>query len=287
MSTVIAAIDPGTRNHRPLFFATLTIGLAVSLPVIYATLTLIEFASHLWPLAAIPLHVVAVLATVAGSYITLKYPQDRKRSHNAAHQNSSHTNRIPRAVRCALATAGLVGLVVSFSELCRNLALRFGGFTATQMGFWHWLQFGVSVVVDNVTFGALQASGWQASEIQPIEPWSRALAWAYTVALALMGLGIIGHWIKAAGEREFNSDQARRKTYFKFLVPRLLWLVLALVWILPTLVFGGAAVSGALTWQSAVSGVQVGVPIVLGVWLGWQSLLALRGPRLRNRAVVR
>lgn len=170
-----------------------------------------------------------------------------------------------------------VALVAGFGGLCRQLNFTVGGFSASQMGYWHWVRLGFSWLLDNVLFNASQIFGWQVSDIQANVLWSKVLIFAFNIALDALALATIVRYVQL-----FRANQGGRRTvkyahfdYWMALVVNGVEFVLAALWIVPTVIFLGAVVEQDLSLDVAWSYVRLGIPVVLGGWLVIHALWGL------------
>lgn len=72
------------------------------------------------------------------------------------------------------------------SELFRRLYLRSGGFSSPNADVGHWLLFGVSQFVDDVSFGAASGLGWHISDIHPVDQWATNAVLAFNIFLQVI-----------------------------------------------------------------------------------------------------
>ncbi len=174
------------------------------------------------------------------------------------------------------APSALVILVVAFCELCRLLALSVGGFTSQGTGYWHWLRYGASWALDNGLFNASEIFDWHLSEIHATVAWSRFLVLAFNVALEVLAIAAILRYASFFWKKRNEATaEVPQSGHVAYLMSRLGRLLLAAIWLAPTLVFIGAIAEDGLALDATWSATRAILPVFLGAWLTWQSLLAL------------
>jgi hypothetical protein len=78
-----------------------------------------------------------------------------------------------------------------FGEFSCQLNYLIGGFDAPGAGFWDWAWYGLSWVVDSISFNTSRIFGWNLSDIHANAFWSQLLVLAFNVTLALVVIAAI------------------------------------------------------------------------------------------------
>lgn len=99
-------------------------------------------------------------------------------------------------------------LVVSFSQLCKYLALSLhGGFSPPISGYWSWFSFGLSQLLDNALYGVFSAYNITLSEVHAIAIWSQTLVFVFNLILSsLVVAAILGEFRLIWQTKETSSS---------------------------------------------------------------------------------
>lgn len=233
--------------------------LAVMIPIAFIALGLIESLGLLWrPIAG----VLYLLLLVAGMFILLI---------------SGFELVEPGEEEVAVGLVVVSGLfvIVSFSQLSRYLYLWFGGFTASQSGYWHWLRFGIANVLESVLFDIPAIYNWNVTEIRGITFWSQTLVFLFRTSIEFL---VVAQLIRAIGFAKTawrNVPPSQHDHYLGFMFSKLGRLLVFAIWAIPLFIGIGAIANDGLSLDSTVIAFKLGSPIAFGVWLTWESLRAL------------
>jgi hypothetical protein len=171
----------------------------------------------------------------------------------------------------ALSCGALLALVVGFSQLCKHLSFYFGGFSPTTDNFWDWTRFGVSWLTDNVLANLSQIFQWHISDIQAVSVWSEVLVWVFNVVLDVLAIVTV---VQAFNRARSNRGRAQRELpngYVGFLLLGLGELLIAVLWIVPFLLFIGAIAERDLSLGASWPAIRNSALPVIGLWLLWRS----------------
>jgi len=237
---------------------------------LYGLLALIEASSSLWRPLSIFLYSVLIVVISIISFGVLV-------------QKVADNGKIEREAPIGLAWVllSVPALLVAFSQMSKQLYLLYGGFVATQTGYWHWLRWGVDQALDNVLFDIPSIYGWNITEIHPIVFWSRTIVFLLNIELELIVIAALVRQFQLV--RESLSESKTPKTpktlshtnYMTFIFNALGKLLLLGCWLVPTLIALDAIVRDQLVLESLRSVARFGLLTILGAWLGWYSLRAL------------
>lgn len=259
-------VDGSQRRILYIDLAQLSGFFAKGLPGTFLALAAIEFTSFVWRPIAIVLYAVAFVVSSAYSLLLLRF--DSRVGHDILETPWLEISQIGRGYGLPFVLSSLVAILVSFSELCRHLTLQFGGFAANQMGYWHWLRFGVSWIADNVLFNSSQILGWDVSEIRPIEPWAQILTVVFNVSLDLAAIAAVVKWLQIVRSIRFiRHDFAT--AYSSYIYARLFSLVNVSMPLILSIVFIVAIIEDGVSMQQVSTAIYyVALPLI-GLWLTW------------------
>jgi hypothetical protein len=101
----------------------------------------------------------------------------------------------------------LVGVIVTFSGLCRHWYLAYGGFTSSSADFWAWQGYGVEWLLDNYSLNLTQIFHWRLSDIQASALGSRVLVFGFNVVLDVVAVRSIVLLSQSMGKELALIDQ--------------------------------------------------------------------------------
>jgi len=242
--------------------------LALFSPALYLVLGLVEASSYLWRPLAIFLYVLLLLFGLLLAW-GVSIP-----SVGSSQDESSDTE-----LTLTFTFIGVVAVLVSFSQLARHLAILRGGFTFDQNGYWHWLRFGISNLLESVLLDIPAIYEWNLSEIRATSAWSRTWIFLFRTTIELVVVGIFWGQVMRARRAHRRVSRSPAKNYFDLILPVVGGLFLAMWWGLPIAVGVGAIVNDGLSIRATWLAIKTGAPAVLGFLLAWNGLrgLALTG----------
>jgi hypothetical protein len=82
----------------------------------------------------------------------------------------------------------LLGVLVTFSELCRHWSMSYGGFTASRTDFFSWQWRGVEWLLDNYTLNLTQVFDWRFTDIHADALGPRLLVFAFNVVIDIVAV---------------------------------------------------------------------------------------------------
>ena len=130
--------------------------------------------------------------------------------------------------------------------------------------------------LDNGLFNASEIFDLHLSEIHATVAWSRFLVLAFNVALEVLAIAAILRYASFFWKKRNEATaEVPQSGHVAYLMSRLGRLLLAAIWLAPTLVFIGAIAEDGLALDATWSATRAILPVFLGAWLTWQSLLAL------------
>jgi hypothetical protein len=98
---------------------------------------------------------------------------------------------------------------LAFGEFSRQLNYVIGGFDARGAGYWDWAWFGLSWLVDSISFNASRIFGWTLSDIHASALWSQLLLLAFNLTLALVVIAAIVQFYQLI--RGYSAQRAADK----------------------------------------------------------------------------
>lgn len=255
----------------------LAVGLALGLPILYALLLLVEATRYIWTPVSIVLYSLVILVSLAILLATASSSRQAKAKNVTVAEN-----------RAAIVILAAIALLVSFSQLSKHLYVLFGGFSANNLGYWHWLRYGFANLFEGVLFDIPAIYNWGVSEIQPTAFWSQTLVFVFRTSLEfLIVVNILDQVRHARRIRSKPQQQEDKQTYFQFLIARIGGLLITVLWSIPTLIALEAIASDGLYIESSWAAIRLGAPVGFGMWLAWQSLRGVsRFSGLRNRLLA-
>lgn len=183
----------------------------------------------------------------------------------------------------ALPIIGGTAVLVGFSQLSRHLSILLGGFTSDQLGYWHWLRFGISTLLESVLFDLPTIFEWQVSEIRPISTWSRVFIFVFRTIVEFFVVVTILRQSKMAwkvGVRQpLATPKNRPRNYFALIILTIKDLVIFALWGIPIVIGIAAVVNDGLSYNDVWSLTQLAIPVFLSIWLVLCGLRGLSLPR--------
>jgi len=184
------------------------------------------------------------------------------------------------AANLALALLGGIVVLVGFSQVNRHLSFLLGGFTAEQMGYWHWLRFGLSNLLESVLFDIPTIYEWNFSEIRAVSTWSHTLVFVFRATIEFLVVVTILHQAKRAWKIwviQPRRSKTSPKNYLGLIIPKAGELLLMIFWGLPIAIGIVAVINNGLSLEITWSFVKLAAPVLFGVWVTWHSLRGLVG----------
>jgi len=245
--------------------------LAFGVPLLLLLMALVEGSSYIWrPLAVIVYIVVSLFGVLLIAFAN--YPS------NAADKYGIHE------MEAALTLLGGLAVLISFSQVSRHLYLLAGGFSANQIGYWHWLRYGFSNLLESVLFDVPAIYEWNISEIKAIAGWSRTILFLFRTTIEFIVVAAVLSQARLAWKRRANTSKNNQaRNYFAFILPKAGALILVGLWGVPLAIGIGAVISDGLSLASTWTAIRLGTPVVFGIWLALQSLRALWVPSVWNK----
>lgn len=264
----IAPFSPG------FTFGELSAWLALGVPVLCLFMALIEGSSYIWRPIAIVLYAILLLLGIfliaVASIVVADIPSDTG-------------NKFGTEAEFALTLLGAIAVLVAFSQASRHLYLIVGGFFADQAGYWHWLRFGFSNLLESLLFDIPTIYDWNISEIKATYTWSRTIVFIFRTTIEFLVVAGILRQIRIAWKERQNTPPKTPQNYFEIIAPKMGELILMALWGLPIAIGIGAVVTDGLSLESTWSAIKLGTPVVAGIWLAWHSLRGLGSPGLWNK----
>lgn len=264
----VAPFSPG------FTFGELSVWLALGVPVLCLLMVLIEGSSYIWRPIAIVLYVILLLLGIFLIAVALIAIADTP---------SDTGSKYGTEGEFALTLLGAIAVLVAFSQVSRHLYLLVGGFFADQAGYWHWLRFGFSNLLESILFDIPAIYDWHISEIRAINTWSRSVVFIFRTIIEFLVVAGILRQARIAWKERHNTPKKPPRNYFEIIVPKTGELILIALWGLPIAIGIGAVVADGLSLEFTWSAVKLGTPVAVGVWLGWHSLRGLGLPGLGNK----
>lgn len=259
--------EPNHEIPRPttpgegLTFKELSFYLAIWIPITFCVLGLIEALSLLWRPIAIVLYLILLLFSLLIMFGMRISPNIGKIGEEE--------------VDVALFFVSTIFLLVSFSQLSRHLYLQFGGFQADQVGYWHWLRFGIQNILESILLDIPAIYDWNISEIRAITFGSRTLLFLFRTSLELMVITQLLQLIRFAKNNWRILPSSQHKFFHSYLLSGLGKLIILGIWSIPISICVGAIANDGFSIQSAISVLKICLPLVFGFWLAWTSLVGM------------
>jgi hypothetical protein len=235
--------------------------LAALIPLTFLVLGVVEVSSYLWsPIAAVLYLVIlgAGLFWLVGSGLSEEFATP------GAEEMST-----------GFILVAAILVVVSFSQLGRYLNTWFGGFTANQSSYWHWMRFGIANTLEAVLFDVPAIYRWNISEITAISFWSQTLLFLFRTSLEFLVVVQIVRAIAFAKESWRNVSAGHSKHYLGFIFSDLGRLLVLAIWVIPLVISIGAIANDGLSLESTIGAFKYVLPIAFAIWFAWESLRAL------------
>lgn len=183
----------------------------------------------------------------------------------------------------ALPIIGGIAVLVGFSQLSRHLSILLGGFTSNQLGYWHWLRFGFSTLLESVLFDLPTIFEWQLSEIRPISTWSRVFIFLFRTTVEFFVVVTILRQSKTAwkvwARQPLATPKNHPRNFFALIILTVKDLVIFALWGLPIVIGIAAVVNDGLSYNNVWSLTQLAIPVFLGIGLVLCGLRGLGLPR--------
>ncbi len=238
--------------------------LAVFGPVLYVVLALAEASSYVARPITIILYIGLLLFGLL--FIAMGNIPSTTPSQDAGDE-----------MEFAFTLVGAIAVLVSFSQLARHLTILQGGFAFDELGYWHWLRFGLSNLLEAALFDTPAIYEWNLSEIRPISNWSRTLVFLFRTTIELVVVAAVLRQVAIARKTRHQLPKNQATSYFGMVLPTLGSLLLIAWWGLPLAVGIGAVVNDGLSFAATWSTIKTGTPVVLGFLLAWHGLRGLFG----------
>jgi len=263
------------QKSAPLFspgftFGELSAWLAFGVPALCLLIALIEGSSYIWRPLAIILYTVLLLL---GIFIIIgsNLPDTTEKDDDLVEFD------------LALTLLGSITVLVGFSQIGRHLSFLIGGFYSEQMGYWHWLRFGFSNLLESVLFDIPSIYEWNLSEIRAISTWSRTMVFVFRTSIEFLVVAMILRQARIALKKRYSAPKSPPKNYFAMIFPKAGEVILLVLWGLPIAIGIGAVVNDGLSLESTWSVIKLGIPVAFGIWLAWHSFRGLGLPGLWNK----
>jgi hypothetical protein len=240
--------------------------LALGVPISYILLTLAELSSYVWTPLSISLYVVLIMLAI----LVMRGINSRPSVINAMEQDFLYE------LSMTFTIMGFILAMACFSQICRHLYILFGGFDADNADYWHWLRFGVSNLLDSTLFDVPDIFEWNFSEIKATSFWSRTIVFIFRTSLEFLIIAGILRQVGVARNNWQKPSVSKSSSYIAFVLSKLLSLLLACVCLIPIAVSVGAIANDGLSLEASWQTTRFAALIVLGLWLSWYSLLAIK-----------
>ncbi|HEY7021168.1 MAG TPA: hypothetical protein VH349_08625 [Ktedonobacterales bacterium] len=196
-------------TEEPVGCFTLAGYLAGTLGAAYTLLAIAEWVSSLSAGGAVVVYALVLVLTLIFVVIALYLDDDwfAKAKTDPARRNAG----------IAFAASIFVLLVGAFGGLCRHLFLLFGGFSASRLGYWDWLRYSISWVLDNGLFNTAQIFDWQVSDIHATAIWARVLALIFNITLEILAFGALFTYIRVYRDNWRGWNWRAYAGYWEFL----------------------------------------------------------------------
>ncbi|MBC7261140.1 MAG: hypothetical protein H5T63_03920 [Chloroflexi bacterium] len=275
-SKTIVGQEPAPLFSPGFTFGELSWRLALGVPVLCMLMALIEGSSYIWRPVAIALYVILLLLGISAIAVVLIAVDD-------ASDTSDTSSKYGTEAEFALALLGSIAVLVAFSQVSRHLYLIVGGFIADQSGYWHWLRFGFSNLLESILFDIPAIYDWGISEIRATSTWSRTVVFVFRTTIEFLVVAGILRQARIAWKTRHRAPKSPPNNYFALILPKVGNLILIALWGLPIAIGIGAVVNDGLSLESTWSVIKLGTPVAFGIWLAWHSLRGLGMPGLWNK----
>ncbi len=255
------------QEPAPLFSPGFTFGelsglLAFGVPVLCVLMALIEGSSYIWRPIAIVLYIALLLFGILLIGFA-NFPSDATKKYGAFE------------MEFALTLLGGIAVLVGFSQVGRHLSLLVGGFVSQQAGYWHWLRFGFSNMLESVLFDIPAIYEWNLSEIKPTSTWARTAVFVFRTTIEFLVVAMILRQARIAWKKRHSASKNPPSNYFALILPKAGELILVALWGIPIAIGIGAIINDGLSLESTWSVIKLGTPVAFGIWLAWHSLRGL------------
>ncbi len=187
------------------------------------------------------------------------------------------------ADKLALTLLGCIAVLVGFSQVSRHLSFLIGGFISEGTGYWHWIRFGFSNLLESVLFDVPAIFEWDLSEIRATSTWSRTIVFIFRLAIEFLVVAMILRQVRIAPRKLRITHREQPNNYFALILPKLGQLTLTALWVIPIMIGIVAVFNDGIATKAILSVIKLGVPLVFGLWLAWHSLHGLALPGLKNK----
>ncbi|GCE28270.1 hypothetical protein KDA_37540 [Dictyobacter alpinus] len=259
----------GAELDEIIFFS---IFMALGSFVIYVLLACIEALSRLWNPLSIACYGFLLLLASFIMYVYLMEGEFTKKENAPFH--------------LSMTLLGVIVTLVSFSQVCRHVAIEFGGFAAHQNGYWHWLRFGLAHMLDSSLFNMPSSYDWSISEIEPTTVWTRTLVFLFDLCTQVFIVAVVLQRLQVTRKQWGKRKATKRIQYGTFLLSHAKTWILIVTWGLPLIFFLGVIVHDGFSWLGAWTAMTVSLPVCLACWLIWYSLMALTLRGKRNKLLA-
>jgi hypothetical protein len=242
----------------------LALGLALGLPFLYGLLLLVEATKYIWIGVSIASYGLVILVAVSNLLAI-----------GLTNRKAQVTNARRVETQAGIAVLCGIALLVAFSQFSKHLYVVYGGFSANNLGYWHWLRYGFANLFEGVFFDIPAIYNWGVSEIQPTVFWSQTLVFIFRTSLEFLIVATILGQVRQARKLRGKPLPKDHQTYLQFLFAGARGLLLLVLWAIPTVIGIGAVASDGLYMESSWLAIRLSAPVVLGAWLAWQSLRGL------------
>lgn len=263
------------QESAPSFSPGFTLGelsgwLALGVPALYLLIALVEGSSYIWRPIAVVLYIALLLFGIL-LVAFANFPSDTAEKYGVFE------------LEFALTLLGGIAVLVGFSQVSRHLSVLTGGFISEQTGFWHWLRFGFSNLLESVLFDIPTIYEWNLSEIRATNTWSRTVVFVFRTSIEFLVVAMVLRQARIAWKKRHSEPKNPPHNYFALILPKAGELILTALWGLPIAIGIGAVANDGLSLESTWSVIKLGTPVAFGIWLAWHSLRGLGLPGLWNK----
>jgi len=307
--------------RRGFAFSELSRELALGMPALCLLMALIEGSSYIWRPIAIVLYagsilfgfmliykmdflgifdviedivivflhaIIIVLAKLTNDtdlyrYLQFKEKIDEKYENDWEKYELEHFS----AMDISSVLLGGILILVGFSQIGRHLSFLVGGFISEQMGYWHWLRFGFSTLLESVLFDLPTIYEWNISEIKAGSIWSRTFVFVFRTTIEFMAVAMILRQANRVWKfwlTQPSKINTPHKNYLTLILPKCAELLIMALWGLPIACGIVGVVKDGLSLKFICFFIKLATPVLFGFWISWRSLRGLmRLPGLWNK----
>lgn len=247
-------------------------------PLTYIFFYFCEVSSLLWRPLSVLLYILLALFTLVFVIISTE---------TAGNKDGVEKRDFESDLALAIVSTAII--VVCVSQISRHMYIMFGGFTANQDGYWHWVRFGLAHTLDGVLLGIPSVYGWRITEIRPVALWSQTFFIIFHILLALFSVNRTISFIQTA-YRNFQKPKVKysdigAESYFWFIIIRLTQSL-----ILAPIVIGLFAIivdvpPREISWTVIKYGVLVGLGGLLVLLSSW-AIIKIPGKKNKLSAIL-